>query len=139
MDITVYNVFISKLFQGMDFSTIDIKAALLTSSYVPAKQHSTFADVDSYEVVGSGYVSGGKTLTGTSVQELIGQDAYVLVADDVSWDPSTITARVVVLYEESSSELICSFYLDEDEISDNGLFEIQWNVDGVIKVSQQVI
>ncbi len=139
MNITIYNGFIEKLFQGMDMSAITIKAALLDNTYVPAKQHDTFTSINSYEISGTGYVSGGKALTGVVVEELIGQDAFVLNADDVSWDPSTITARVVTLYEEATDDLICSFYMDADTVSDNGLFEIQWNTDGVLKVSQQVV
>lgn len=139
MTITVYNGFIEKLFQGMDLSAITVKAALLNNTYVPAKQHTTFTSINSYEISGSGYVAGGKDLTGVVIEELIGQDAFVMNADDVNWDPSTITARVVVVYEDATDDLICSFYMDADEISDNGLFEIQWNADGVIKVSQQVV
>ncbi len=139
MTITIYNGFISKLFQGMDLTAITVNAALLNDTYVPAKQHDTFTSINSYEISGTNYVAGGKALTGVVIEELIGQDAYVMNADDVSWDPSTITARVVTLYEDASDDLICSFYMDADEISDNGLFEIQWNTDGVLKVSQQVI
>ena len=139
MTITIYNGFISKLFQGMDLSSISIKAALLNSTYVPAKQHDTFASISSYEITGSGYIAGGKALTGVIIEELIGQDAFVMNADDVSWDPSTITARIITLYEEVTNDLICSFYMDADEISDNGIFEVQWHVDGVLKVSQKVV
>ena len=138
MNTTVYNQFISKLFGGTDFSATSMKIALLDSNYVPAKQHTTFASISADEVSGVGYVAGGKLLTGIVVEELIGQDAYSIKADDASWDPSTITARVVVIYEEISDDLIASFYLDADEISNNGLFEIQWNIDGVLKVSQKV-
>lgn len=139
MTITIYNGFISKLFQGLDLASLSVKAALLDSTYVPAKQHDTFTSIQSYEISGDGYITGGKALTGVSISELIGQDAYRMDADDVSWDPSTITARVVTLYEEASDDLICSFYMDADEISSNGIFEIQWHVDGVLKVSQQVV
>ena len=139
MTITIYNGFIEKLFGGIDLSTLAMKAALLNSTYVPAKQHTTFASINSYEVTGPGYTTGGQDLTGVSVSELIGQDAFRVDADDVSWTESTITARVVTLYEDVSDDLICSFYMDADEVSSNGLFEIQWHTDGVIKVSQQVV
>jgi len=138
MTTTIYNQFVSKLFGDADFATIAMRVALLSDAYVPAKQHTTFASISAAEVSGAGYVAGGELLTGVTVSELIGQDAYAIKADDVSWDPSTITARVICIYEDISGDLIASFYLDADEISNNGLFEIQWNADGVLKVSQKV-
>ena len=139
MIVTIYNGFIEKLFQGIDLASIPINAALLDDNYITAKQHDTFTSISSYEISGNGYFAGGKALTGVSISELIGQDAFVMVADDVSWNPSTITAKVVTLYNTDTDELICSFEMDTNEISNNGLFEVQWNADGVLKVSQQVI
>jgi len=138
MDITIYNGFTSKVFQGLDLTTLDIRVALFESGYTPAKQHTTFASIQDDEIIAEGYVSGGALLGTPGVSELMGQDAFALTGDDVSWNPSTITARVVVLYEGVSGDLICSFYLDADAISDNGVFEIQWPADGIIKVSQRV-
>ena len=135
MTTTVYNVFLSKLMEGINLETTAIRVALLNDQYIPSKSHAQYSDVSSYEITGSGYVAGGKLLSNVSVDNIMGTDSYSMSADDVSWDPSTITARVILLYEDVSKDLICSFVLDNDETSSNGEFTIQWNTDGILKVS----
>lgn len=139
MTITIYNVFLSKLFQGIDLSTLALRVALLNDQYVPAKNQTTFASISSYEISGSGYVAGGKLLENVTVNELLGADSFILEADDVVWDPSTITAKTIVIYEEVSNDLVTSFLMDANETSENGVFNILWSEEGVLKVSQQVL
>jgi hypothetical protein len=53
------------------------------------------------EVVGSGYIAGGKVLTGVTVL-LSGTTAYVDFAD-TTWDPASFTARGALIYNVSKS------------------------------------
>ncbi len=142
MTITVFNTFLEKLLNGdSELDTLALRVALFTNAYTPAKTDLTYtaiAGANEVSASGTNYTTGGALLTGVTVGELVGQDAWSMNADDVSWTASTITARVIVVYEDVSKDLVTAFKLDTDVISTNGLWEIQWHEDGVVKVSQQV-
>lgn len=55
------------------------------------------------EVSGTGYVAGGKALTGVTVQQS-GTTAY-LDFNDVTWDPAAFTARGALIYNPSLGNL----------------------------------
>lgn len=55
------------------------------------------------EVVGTGYVAGGKTLTGVVVSQS-GTTAY-MDFDDVTWNPAVFTARGALIYNTSLGNL----------------------------------
>lgn len=55
------------------------------------------------EVVGTGYVAGGKTLTGVTVSKS-GTTAYLDFAD-VTWDPAAFTARGALIYNTNLGNL----------------------------------
>jgi hypothetical protein len=55
------------------------------------------------EVVGTGYVAGGNTLTGVTVQQS-GTTAYLDFAD-TTWSPANFTARGALIYNTSLGNL----------------------------------
>lgn len=55
------------------------------------------------EVVGTGYVAGGKVLTGVTVSKS-GTTAYLDFAD-VTWDPASFTARGALIYNTNLGNL----------------------------------
>lgn len=55
------------------------------------------------EVVGTGYVAGGKVLTGVTVLKS-GTTAY-LDFDNVTWDPAAFTARGALIYNTNLGNL----------------------------------
>jgi hypothetical protein len=55
------------------------------------------------EVVGTGYVAGGNTLTGVTVQQS-GTTAYLDFAD-TTWNPANFTARGALIYNTSLGDL----------------------------------
>jgi hypothetical protein len=55
------------------------------------------------EVVGTGYVAGGNTLTGVAVQQS-GTTAYLDFAD-TTWNPANFTARGALIYNTSLGNL----------------------------------
>ncbi len=64
---------------------------------------STTAYTTTGEVVGTGYVAGGKTLAGVVVAQS-GTTAY-LDFDNVTWDPAVFTARGALIYNTSLGNL----------------------------------
>jgi hypothetical protein len=82
-------------------STGTLKIALYTAE--ADINAGTTAYTTSGEVVGTGYVAGGKTLTGVTVAQS-GTTAY-LDFDNVTWDPANFTARGALIYNTSLGNL----------------------------------
>lgn len=123
----------------IDFEADTIKCALVTSSYTPNQDtHNYFDDVTN-EVSGTGYTAGGATLANCAVTYDAGTNVTKFDADDVTWTGSTITARYAVIYKStgtaSTSPLIAYIDFGEDESSSSSTFEIQFNADGIFKIT----
>ncbi len=88
----LYGQFIQQSFnKEIDWDSDTIKVALLTNSYTPDQDaHNYFDDVVAYEVTGTGYTSGGITLTNKTNTYTSATNVIVLDADDVTWSSSTI-------------------------------------------------
>lgn len=117
----------------VEWLTGTMKVALLANTYTPAQgTHSVWADVSTHEVSGSGYTEGGATL---GTKALTYDDAnfrVTLDAADVTWDPSTITARYAVIYDAKvGGHLLFYGSLAADESSDAAAFTIAWHADGI--------
>lgn len=125
--------------KGCDFLTNEMKVALLTSSYTPDQDtHESWADVSAYEASGSGYTPGGSVLTGKTLTYDPATNEVKLDGADPDWNPSTITARYIVLYNNSpaaAGDKILLGYMDfgENKASDNGSFKVTWHSDGILK------
>lgn len=78
-----------------------LKMALYTAS--ADLNASTLTYTTAGEVVGTGYVAGGETLTGVTVLAS-GTTAY-LNFDDVVWSPAAFTARGALIYNTSIGDL----------------------------------
>lgn len=100
-----------------------IKIALYTSAATLGT--STTAYSTSNEVVGSGYVAGGNTLSGATVS-LAGTTAYVDFSD-TTWSAATITARGALIYNSSkSNKAIAVLDFGADKTSTASNFTIQF-------------
>lgn len=101
------------------------KIALYTSSANLGA--STTAYSTSNEVVGTGYVAGGNTLTISAVPTSSGTTAY-LDFSDTTWASSTITARGALIYLANGTTNPSVAVLDfgADKTSTSGDFTIQF-------------
>lgn len=136
----IYNNAKKFLIDGtIDLDTDTIKVALVTSSYtVDIDTHDYFDDITN-EVSGTGYTAGGATLASKTLTVDTTNDRCKFDAADVSWDPSTITARAAILYKStgtaSTSPLIAYFDFASDKSSSNAEFTITWHADGIMLVA----
>lgn len=129
--ITGYDHFWKLVATGaIDLDSDTLKVALVTSSYTPSGAHTQWADVSAYEVAsGSGYTTGGQTLTGVTVTN------SNIDYDDVVWTAITKTFRYAVLYKSGTgggltNPLIAYILLDStpaDVVSSGSNYTIQWN------------
>jgi hypothetical protein len=138
----LYGQFIQQSFnKEIDWDSDTIKVALLTNSYTPDQDaHNYFDDVVANEVTGTGYTSGGATLTNKTNTYNSATNVIVLDADDVTWSSSTITARYAVIYDatpatNATRPLIGYVDFGSDQSSSNGNFTITWDSTGIVRVT----
>lgn len=103
-DAKVYGLALRSILNAeLDFDSDTIKAMLCTATYVPNQDTHRYKSDVTNEVTGTGYTAGGVALTGRTVAYDAGSNTLVLDADDPTWDPATITARVIVFYKDTGT------------------------------------
>jgi hypothetical protein len=137
----VYNSLLGQLFSaGVNFPADTIKVALLSSSY-PAGEtqrdtHDFFNDVSAFEVSGTGYTAGGKTLTSVVVSVDPTNNRASVDADDVTWTTSTMTFRYAVIYKStgtpSTSPLVKMIDLGAEQNTSGTDYTITWSAAGFL-------
>jgi hypothetical protein len=108
---------------GANLEANTLKLALYTNAATLNENTATFSATN--EVSGTGYSSGGATLTNVAVTT----DGNVAIfdCDNVAFANSTITAQAALIYNNSNSNsAICVLDFGGDKSSTNGTFEIQF-------------
>jgi len=125
-----------------DNTTTNIKVMLVDNSYVvDIDTHLTKAEIDALavEVSGTGYVAGGADVVSRTTTVDTTNDWCRYDAADVVWAASTITARGAIIYLDTgvanTSTLISFVDFGVDKVSSSGDFTIQWNAEGVFRIS----
>jgi hypothetical protein len=137
----LYGNFLAKaLNKEVDWDSDTIKVALLSSSYTADQDaHDYFNDVSSFEISGTGYTTGGVTLTSKTITYDSANNVIVLDAADTTWSSSTLTARYAVIYDStgtaSTSALIGYVDFGSDQSSTNGNFTITWDSTGIVRIT----
>lgn len=121
----------------IDFDTDTIKGMLCTSAYTPDQDTHQYKSSVTNEVTGTGYTAGGATLANKTVTYTAGTNVFKLDADDLSWANSTITARYLVIYDDTpatdaTKPLLCYVDFGADFTSTNGPFTVAFHADGII-------
>ena len=120
--------FKEEVLEGVHNLLVDtIKIALYTSSATLGAATTAYSSTN--EVVGGGYISGGNTLSGTSVT-LDGTTAIVDFSN-TTWSAATITARGALIYNSSkSNKAIAVLDFGADKSSTAGDFTVQFPAAG---------
>lgn len=118
-----------------DWDTDTIKCSLHTSTYVPSMDADDFWNDATNEISGTGYSTGGVTLTTSAATYDTASDQIRIDANDAQWTSSSFTARVAVVYKSTgvagTSPLIIYVDFGGDETVASGTFTIQWDTTGV--------
>lgn len=124
----ICNSFKKEILEGVHESTDTYKIALYTSNATLGA--STTAYSATHEVAnGSGYTTGGATLTGLATG-LDGSTAY-LTFSDPQWTEASITARGCLIYNSSqSNKAVAVFNFGQDVTSTNGTFTVDFPAAG---------
>lgn len=107
----------------IDLDADTIKIALYTSA--ATLDASTTVYTTTNEVVGTGYVAGGNTLTGATISTS-GTTAFVDF-NDTTWATATITARGALIYDSTAAnKAIAVLDFGADKTSTAGNFTVQF-------------
>lgn len=127
------NAFLGNINDLNDAATT-VNCALMADTYTPAQNtDDAWADISADEISGTGYSADGQEISNKSMTQS-GGDA-VFDGDNVAWTSSTLDARYAVIYEAGSGKLLAYVDFGEVKSSSNGTFEIQWNADGIFKIT----
>lgn len=111
-------------------------ACLLTSTFPNTLgAYAVYGDLTN-EVVGTGYVAGGKEVTGrTSAYST--NDAVLDATADIAWPASTFAdVKYIAVYSNGATKSIRAIMeLATPQSVTSGTFTIQWNASGIIKVA----
>ena len=119
---------------ALDLDSDTIKIMLVTSSYTPDfGAHDFKADVTN-EVSGTGYTSGGNTLSSLALTQTSGTIKFD--AADTSWSSATITNARGAVIDDSLTDDPLIAYIDfgSDFSSSNGTFTIAFNAGGIFTI-----
>lgn len=144
---------VTHLWYGLAFTSVfnklidldgdTLKAILATSSYTPNQDtHDFYNDITNELSTGSGYTSGGTTLTSVTAsasQYTGGTNTWAYDADDALWTTSTLTARYCAIYDSTpgtaaTDPLLSYVDFGADQSSSSGDFRVAWNASGVARV-----
>jgi hypothetical protein len=123
---------------ALDLDLDTHKVALFTDSVSPNFSSDTAYGVSPYnanEVSGTGYTSGGATLTGTALSDVSGTLKWD--ADDVSWTSSTISnAKGALIYADalSGNNAIVLVNLGSNYSTSAGTLLISWHANGIFTI-----
>ena len=136
-----YGAWSSTAARQVDWTGDTIKCGLTTSSWTPdVDAHDFYSDVTN-EISGTGYTTGGATLTSPTLVYDDASNTLRLDAADTTWTTSTITnARIAFVYKDTgvstTSPLLGygNFGADTSTVADT--FTITWDAtDGVLKIT----
>jgi len=141
MSDVVFNRFLTELLKSsIDFVNDTFYVMLVTEDYTPDPVAHVFIDDITEEVVGTGYVAGGKELAGQLVSQDDIDNEGVFDGNNPIWTGASFVARGAIVYKNTGTPATSPvlFYKDfnTNRTPDNGDFTIQWGDEGIINVNQ---
>jgi len=132
----IYQRFFANLMnKEIDLEADTIKVMLLNNIHAFDGADNVLADISANEISGAGYIAGGKILAGKAVT----QGAVTKWdATDVIWTDASISAYHAAFYDDTltNKDLIASIDFGGEISVADGTFEMQWDVQGIITLSE---
>ena len=127
------NAFAKLANKEVDWDTNTIKVSLHNATYAPNQNSDAYWSSATNEVTGTGYTSGGTTLTTAAITVTGGATHLVkLTADTATWASITAVSAalkwaVIYLSTGVSGTSPLLGYLDLGSVTPNGAFSITWD------------
>lgn len=109
---TACTIFKVNLLNGAENFTTGVYKIALYTAFANLNANTT-AYTTASEVVGTGYVAGGKVLTNI-VPASSDNTAYISF-DPVTWNPAAFTARGALIYNSATSAAVCVLNFGSDK------------------------
>lgn len=140
--VTMYGKFLESLVEGrVDVIADEMWCMIVTSAYTFNQHSHKFKSVVTGEIIGSGYVAGGKKVTGLTPIYDSGTSMLKLPAGNLNWPSVTWTGAVgAILYmapsgvADSAKPLIARINFGASIDKSSEAFYINWPTTGVIKL-----
>lgn len=124
--------------ETLDWDANTIKVTLHTSAYVPAQDTHDYAADATNEISGTGYTTGGQTLSSKTVTYDTSTDEIRMDATDAQWTSASFSAYYAVIWKDTgnsaTSPLLAYVDFGGTETVSSGTFTIQWDSTGVLKL-----
>lgn len=118
--------------KNVDLANDDIKMMLMDDNHSFSESDDTKSDVDSNEISGTGYSTGGQSLSNKSVTQ---GSTTVFDADNVTWTDADFSTYHAVIYNADTNNLIASIDFGGKKSVSDADFKISWDSDGIITIS----
>ena len=115
-----------------------VKVGLLRPGFVyDPDAHGAWSNISGYEIAGTGYTSGGITLTGKTATYVAASDLWNLDADDVEWGQiggpfATFDAAAAAVYDAGNGYLWSFIDFEGTKSVVGGVFSLQFDPQGVL-------
>lgn len=133
-DGAAYNVLKKSIMNGtVDLDSDTLKACLVIGYTPDIDAHTVYDDVSIFEVSGTGYTDGGKTLAALLVLRDDANDKSIFDAEDVEWAGLDVGALShVVLYDDTpvTKPLVAYWELTAPALGAD--YTIQWGAGGIL-------
>lgn len=127
--LTEYNhVYELALKGGLDLE--NAKLALITEDYTPDADHTSWSDVSAYETSGTGYTSGGASISGSFTP---GSGECLFDAGTLTFSALDADFAYGIAYSGTTLLFYLTFYGGNNLIVNGVDFLVVWNEAGIIK------
>jgi len=133
-DGAIYNNFKEQVMEG-EFNLLSdvIKVGLVTGHAPNIDTHTMWADVSADEEAGAGYVAGGETLAGKTVEQDNANDRGVFDATNLTWAGLDVgTPSHAIMYDFTHASDLLIAYWELTTASNGGDYTLQWHANGII-------
>lgn len=134
----VYNRYKANLLnKEIDMEADTIKVILLDNSHTFDADNNELTDVNTNEISGTGYTTGGEIIANITVTQDDTNDKAYFDGDNTAWSTATFSAYHAVIYDDtiSGDPLIASIDFGGEKDVSAGDFTLQWNADGILELS----
>lgn len=118
----------------IDLEADTIKVMLMNNSHSFDATHNTLSQVSTNQITGTGYTSGGATLTNKAVTQA---STTKWDADDVEWTTASFTAYHAVIYDDTTTndDLILSLDFGGAQTITAATFKIAFDAAGIVTLA----
>lgn len=135
----VFNNFKMNYILGQyDLENDSFKIALMKptlSNLANLEDYTSYSEISTYEVSGTGYTTGGQELSNLSITKDNVKNRVVWNGDDVVWENTSVTAIGAIIYHVATGDLVLFQNYKSSKTTDLGKFTHNFNSNGILVIN----